>query len=142
MIEANYRTALLPLVEAFQVLGVAYHIGGSVASMSHGVARTTLDVDIVADLRSEHIHPLVDRLVAHYYVDEEMIREAGRDRSSFNLIHLSTMFKVNVFSLKATPYDRQAFLRADLRSRGQVRVRAFSWRETARRTLDVYRGVL
>ncbi len=33
-------------------------------------------------------------------------------------------------------------LRADLRSRGQVRVRAFSWRETARRTLDVYRGVL
>ena len=116
MPEPNYQAALTRLVEAFQELGIAYHIGGSVASMSHGVARTTLDVDIVADLRAEHIHSLANRLQAEYYVDEEMIQEAVRDGSSFNLIHLESMFKVDVFILKPTQYDRQAFLRADLRA--------------------------
>lgn len=38
-----YRAALIPLIEAFQALGIAYHIGGSVAGATHGVARATLD---------------------------------------------------------------------------------------------------
>ncbi len=111
-----YRVALEPLVEAFTDIGIAYHIGGSVASMAHGVSRTTLDVDVIADLRREHIHPLVERLLTGYYVDEEMIENAVRNHSSFNLIHLATMYKVDVFVLKPDRYDRQAFLRADLRA--------------------------
>jgi hypothetical protein len=116
MTQPIYRTALQPLVEAFTAIGVAYHIGGSVASMAHGVTRTTLDVDIVADLRQEHIGQLVERLQSDYYIDEDMIEGAVRDRSSFNLVHLPTMFKLDVFVLKWDPYDQQAFLRADLRT--------------------------
>jgi hypothetical protein len=115
MTEPNYQTALAPLVEAFQILGVAYHIGGSIASASHGVARATLDIDLIADLRLQHIRPLVDRLQSGYYVDQEMIQEAVLARSSFNVIHLETMVKLDVFILKDTSYDEQAFLRADLR---------------------------
>lgn len=110
-----YRAALAPLVEAFHDLGIAYQIVGSVANMAYGVSRTTLDVDLVADLRSEHIHPLVERLQPEYYVDEDMIRDAWRDRSSFNVIHLASMFKIDVFVLKRSEYDQQAFLNADLR---------------------------
>src|SRR5262250_2082109 len=40
--------ALLPVVEALEMLGVAYYVGGSVASSVTGVARATLDVDLVA----------------------------------------------------------------------------------------------
>jgi len=72
-------------------------------------------VDLVADLRVEHILPLVERIQAAYYVDEAMIREAVRDTASSNLIHLATMYKIDVFVLKRGEYDRQAFLRADLR---------------------------
>ena len=35
-----------------------------------------------------------------------MIRDAIRRRSSFNLIHLETMFKVDVFILKQRPFDQ------------------------------------
>ncbi len=110
-----YRSALVPLIEAFEALGIAYHIGGSVAGMAHGVTRTTLDVDLVTDLHVEHILPLIECIQAAYYVDEAMIREAVRDTASFNLIHLATMYKIDVFVLKRGEYDRQAFLRADLR---------------------------
>jgi len=36
---------------AFDALGVPYVIGGSFASMVHGMARATMDADIVAELR-------------------------------------------------------------------------------------------
>ncbi len=38
-----------PVVEAFERLGVPYYIGGSVASSAYGIARSTMDVDMVAD---------------------------------------------------------------------------------------------
>jgi hypothetical protein len=116
MTEAPYIPALRPLVDSFVALGIAYHIGGSVATTVYGLTRTTLDVDIIVDLRVEHVSPLIQRLAGKYYLDEDMIREAIRLRSSFNLIHLGSMYKVDVFVLKQTPYDQQSFMRADVRS--------------------------
>jgi hypothetical protein len=49
--------ALTPVVDTLEELGVAYHIGGSVASSVYGIARATLDVDMVADLHTEHVQP-------------------------------------------------------------------------------------
>ena len=43
----------------FEDLGVPYLIGGSVASSALGVARTTLDVDMVADLHDQHVDAFV-----------------------------------------------------------------------------------
>lgn len=43
--------AFLPIAEALEAMGIPYHIGGSVASSAHGVARTTLDVDVVDSQR-------------------------------------------------------------------------------------------
>ena len=40
-------------------LDVPYVIGGSLAAIAHGLVRTTLDVDMVADLRPEHIPALI-----------------------------------------------------------------------------------
>lgn len=44
-----------------------------------------------------------------YHVDAEMSREAVRRRESFNLIHLATMMKIDVFVRKTRAFDRQAF---------------------------------
>ena len=60
---AEWLRAAEPVVAALERLGVRYQIGGSVASSIHGVARTTLDVDLVADLREEHVESLVEVLV-------------------------------------------------------------------------------
>jgi hypothetical protein len=56
-----------------------------------------LDVDIVADMRFEHIAPLVAVLSTEFYADDEMMRDAIKHHSSFNLIHYETAFKVDVF---------------------------------------------
>lgn len=55
----DIAAALTPIIEAFEQLGIAYYIGGSVASTVYGIPRTTLDADVIAELRPEHAHPLV-----------------------------------------------------------------------------------
>jgi tRNA nucleotidyltransferase/poly(A) polymerase len=86
----DLRAALDPVADAFEQLGVAYRIGGSVASSALGVARSSLDVDVVADLTIEQVDALVARLEDAFYVDRAMIEEAVRRRDCFNVIHLAT----------------------------------------------------
>jgi len=99
------------VAHALEAIGVPYRIGGSLASSAFGIARATLDADLVADLKPEHIEPLVSRLQGEFYISPEAVRQAVQRRSSFNLIHLASMFKVDVFVLKPRPFDRQAFAR-------------------------------
>src|SRR5262245_26698144 len=99
--------ALLPVVEALVALDVPYYVGGSIASSVTGVARATLDADLVAALRPEHAEPLTALLLPHYYVDVEMMQSAVRRSSSFNVIHLATMFKVAIFVPQDTPFARE-----------------------------------
>ncbi len=101
----------LLVIDALERLGVPYLIGGSLASAVHGVARATLGADVVADLRPEHAAPLARALDEAFYVDVEAIRDAARRRSSFNVIHLETMFKVDVFVSRQRPFDRAQFER-------------------------------
>jgi len=103
--------ALRPVVSTLQRLGVKHFIGGSVASSVHGVARTTLDVDLIADLHESHIEELMRALSERFYVSEPMIRAAIVNSSCFNLVHLATSFKVDVFVPKNRPYDQIAMER-------------------------------
>jgi len=95
----------LKVVLTFERLGIPYLIGGSFASAIHGIVRATMDVDLVADIKPSHISSLVALLENEFYIDAEMILDAIQHTSSFNLIHLETMFKVDVFILKQRPFD-------------------------------------
>jgi hypothetical protein len=99
--------------DALETLGVQYVIGGSFASALHGVMRATMDADLVADLREEDIAPLVQLLGEGFYADAEMMREAIAQRS-FNLIHLESMFKVDVFVAQPRDFDRAQLARRQL----------------------------
>lgn len=99
------RVTLL-VTQALEQLGVPYAIGGSLASSLHGIMRSTLDVDIVADLHLEHIQPLVELLSEEFYADNEMMKDAIEYQSSFNLIHYDTAFKVDIFIQKSRAFDQ------------------------------------
>ncbi len=101
----------LKVVKVFEKLGIPYHIGGSLASSAFGIARSTLDVDIVADIKPEQASDISKNLREEFYIDSEMILNAIQKQSSFNLIHLETLFKVDIFPLKDHPFDRQVFSR-------------------------------
>ena len=73
---SELRQAFDPVADALEAEGVEFRISGSVASSTLGVGRSTLDVDLVADLRVEHVPGLVGRLQDACYVDAESIRDA------------------------------------------------------------------
>lgn len=102
--EATRITLLV--TQALEHIGIPYAVGGSLASSLHGVMRSTLDVDIVTDMRLEHIEPLVAALSKEFYADDEMMRDAIEHHSSFNLIHYETAFKVDIFIRKSRAFDQ------------------------------------
>lgn len=106
------RRATEPLIRFFEANQIQYHIGGSVASSAHGIPRTTIDVDLVADIKPHQVEPMVQRLQPIYYVDGAMIHSAINNQTSFNLIHLETIIKIDVFILKKGAFDQNVMRRA------------------------------
>ncbi|RPJ62317.1 MAG: hypothetical protein EHM23_03615 [Acidobacteria bacterium] len=101
------------IVDVLGKLGVRYLVGGSLASSLHGIPRATHDVDLVVDLQEDHIGPFVRALEGTFYVDEDRVRESVRRRSSFNVIHLQTMLKVDIFLLKDDPASQREMRRRE-----------------------------
>jgi hypothetical protein len=114
MTASDLAAAVWPVAEALDALGVPYYLTGSVASSAHGVARTSVDADIVAPLALTHVAPLIDRLHLDYYIPADRLRWAVTARSSCNLIHLATMFKIDLFVPKERPFDLEAARRTRL----------------------------
>lgn len=102
----------LRVLEVFDRLGIRYHVAGSFASSIHGVPRQTRDLDLVADLPVETVPALVALLERDFYLDAESVRRAIARHISFNLLHLDTGFKIDVFPLGPTAFDRSEFHRA------------------------------
>ena len=105
---------------ALERLGVRWLVGGSLASSFHGEPRSTNDADVVAELTEAHVDALVADLGDEFYVSADAVRDAVRRGASFNVIHLATMFKVDVFVLRGG--DEFARAEMDRRERHDVAV--------------------
>ena len=97
---------VLEVARILEELGVPYAVGGSLASSLWGIPRSTQDADLVADLRSQHVQSFVAGVEGAFYVSPERVHHAVGRRSSFNLIHLKTGLKVDVFILKGDLHSR------------------------------------
>jgi len=95
----------LLVISAFEELGIRYLIGGSLASSIYGEPRSTRDADLLADVKLEHVERLCEILKAQFNISSEMINEAQLRRSSFNLIHFESLFKVDIFLPKDRVFD-------------------------------------
>lgn len=111
MSSSDIIQATRPLIQLLDQRAIRYYIGGSVASSAHGLPRTTIDVDIVVELTHAHVEMMVGALQGNFYIDVEMIRTAIDNQTSFNIIHLETFIKLDIFILKSTPYDQMTMQR-------------------------------
>jgi hypothetical protein len=140
---SDLTAAVGPVVAALEDLDIRYYVGGSVASSAHGVARSSLDVDLVAELGLEHLDRLAARLSGAYYAPLDHMRRAIAERRSFNLIHLATVFKIDVFVSRGRPFDRSVLDRARLESIGEqpdaARLRVASAEDTVLLKLEWFR---
>ena len=94
----------LAVAKVLERMGIPYFVGGSLASSAHGVARATLDADIIARLEPQQAGRFAKELGPEFYADIDAIADAAARRSSFNVIHIATAFKVDVFVPRATAY--------------------------------------
>lgn len=95
------------LITVLEDLGIPYMIGGSQASIYYGEPRYTHDVDVVADLRAEHLPQLASRFpFPEFYLSLDAAREALRGRGQFNIIHPASGLKIDVIIPKDSLYDR------------------------------------
>jgi hypothetical protein len=101
----------LAVIDVLDELRVRYHVGGSYASSIHGIPRQTQDIDLVVELQPEAAAPLASKLGDEFYVDEESVRRAARDRTSVSVIHLGSGIKVDLFVRGDSPFDLEEFRR-------------------------------
>jgi len=97
----------LLVTSVFDELGIPYCLGGSLASSTHGIYRATNCADFIAALSIDQVHPFVDLLGRGFYADADSIVEEVRHSRSFNVIHLGTMLKIDVFVMKGDPFSRE-----------------------------------
>ena len=107
----NQIEVLLRVAGLLEEMRIPYLVVGSVASSLQGFSRATADVDLVADLRPEHVAPLFAALKDEYYVDDRAMRRAISLRRMFNLIHLDTLIKVDIYVPQDDEFGRQQFRR-------------------------------
>lgn len=92
-------------------LGIPYAVGGSWASSLFGKPRLTHDVDMMVEPFLGKETAFCSSFSEDYYVSLPMIQDALRRRSSFNLIHWPSGFKVDLFVRKDRPFDKSVLAR-------------------------------
>jgi hypothetical protein len=106
---------MLLVTQEREALHIPYFVGGSVAAIVHGEYRATRDVDIVADVRGEHVGTLVAAWAGAFYVQAAEMHEAiqnavryrddAQHRATFNLIHFDTSFKIDIVVYNGRPFE-------------------------------------
>ena len=89
--------ALRLVSAALESLGIPYLVGGSVASSSRGIVRATVDIDFVARIGPQQARALSAALGRDWYADSEQIQDSLAAGRSFNIIHIPTSQKVDIF---------------------------------------------
>ena len=110
MANDSIGVALL-VTDLLERLSIAYAVEGSLANSEYGIARSTLEAHIIADMRSEHVAPFVSALSRDFYVDHHMIDDAISGQGTFTLVHYATKFNVDVVIPRQRPFDQMQLRR-------------------------------
>jgi len=102
---------LTEVAEILERCGVPYAVGGSVASSRYGEFRATNDIDIGVDLTFGTLRPLHAALAGKFYVDFDAMLDAFQRASSFSVIHLELVLKIDFFVLGQGLFERSMLAR-------------------------------
>lgn len=103
------------LASVLTSLNIPYYVGGSVASSLQGEVRFTEGLDLVINIQSNQIKSLINALAEQFYISEVAVEDAISGRtSSFNVIHLTTTEKADIFVMKDDEFSYSKMSRRQL----------------------------
>jgi hypothetical protein len=111
MNEPQRMEAIEQFARVLDTLHISYAIGGSIASSLYGTARFTEDADITIALFSPLADKFYEAVKDDFYISEQAMRQALIARSSFNIIHYKTAFKIDIFVEGRTDFEQRLIAR-------------------------------
>jgi hypothetical protein len=97
---------LVEITQRLEGAAIPYMITGSLASSFHGQPRTTRDIDIVIDPSGASLRRFVTELPAdRFYVEIDAAVEALNRQTQFNVIDVTTGWKVDLIVRKERPFS-------------------------------------
>lgn len=104
---------LLEVLDLLDKLKIPYALTGGLAVSFYGHPRSTHDFDLVIQIPPGPtiIKKLLKAFGSDYYISEEGVIDALLHKTLFNIIHQETGLKIDLWILKGTEYDREAFSR-------------------------------
>ena len=114
------------VVEKLEKVSLPYMVAGGFAAVFYGEPRLTIDIDIVVDINTTYIEPLVEAFpFPDYYLSEEGMRDSIRRRFPFNIIQVATAAKVDLIPLPEDVFSRVAFTRRQRKVFNQAGAEAY-----------------
>jgi hypothetical protein len=105
-------TLYAQVLRALEAIDAPYMIIGAFAAGVYGSNRTTLDVDIIVNLRVAQIRALARQFPPpRFYADPEQLRNATLDGTLFNIIDTERGEKVDLIPITMDARYREAFAR-------------------------------
>jgi hypothetical protein len=98
------------VVQVLERVDIPYMVVGGFAAILYGQPRLTIDVDVVVDMKLNHVEPFVAAFpIPDYYVSEEGVRDSLQRRYPFNVIQPTTGAKVDLVPLPRDRFTHAAF---------------------------------
>lgn len=99
------------VAERLNSAAIPYMITGSMAMNFYAMPRMTRDIDIVVDLPQQHVERVYDLFSGDFYMDKKVISQAVAQKGMFNIIHNTSVIKVDLIIRKNSEYRKEEFRR-------------------------------
>lgn len=110
----------------FEDLNIPYYVGGSVASSLQGEVRFTEDLDLIINLKINQVTKFINIIAQEFYLSEIAVEQAlNNQTSSFNIIHLQTLEKADIFISREDNFSKSKMERRQLFYTDQNKVNKF-----------------
>lgn len=108
----NFPDVLQAITTALNQAGIAYMLTGSFASAYYGLPRSSQDLDLVVEATTSQLRAFIESLPADkYYADLDAALEAHQHESMFNVIEMTSGWKIDVIIRKTRLFSREEFRR-------------------------------
>lgn len=118
----DFEQLLVTIAKILDELGIPYFVTGGYAVSMWGRVRSTIDIDLVVELREDKISVLkhtLQKVSEISYIDEDVIKEALERRGEFNFIYPELGLKVDFF------VRDDVFFRQQLKRLVKVKIRGY-----------------